>query len=56
VFILSVEAMGVSALLPYALLLSRSVLPKRNGVGLPSAKGYRGAGSYPCAARWRQWG
>ena len=48
IFILAVEAIGVSALLPYALLLCRSVLPKRGNPGLPAAKGARpGTPMYP---------
>ena len=47
VFILAVEGLGVSALLPYALLLIRSIRPKRDSKGLPAAKGYAGTKQYP---------
>jgi hypothetical protein len=42
-----VEGLGVSALLPYALLLIRSIRPKRDSKGLPAAKGYAGTKQYP---------
>jgi hypothetical protein len=38
IFILVVEGIGVTALLPYALLLTRSILPRRGATGLPAAK------------------
>ncbi len=45
--ILAVEGLGVSALLPYALLITRSILPKRDSKGLPADKGYQGQERFP---------